>query len=170
VQLRLGAAMRTVQLWVNGQPLGEHVGDYLPVALDITEHIRPGGENCVALRLDNRDNADLGPKPIADLDFYSYGGLYRGAELRTIPPLHFTDADHPDSTAESGVLVTFPQADADEALAVVRAQFANLAAASTHVTLHAELRDADGRQLAEQTSPASGPPPIPTCTGCGYRW
>ncbi len=164
VQLRLGAAMRTVQLWVNGQPLGEHVGDYLPVALDITAHIRPGGENCVALRLDNRDNADLGPKPIADLDFYSYGGLYRGAELRTIPPLHFTDADQPDSTAESGVLVTFPQADADEALAVVRAQFANLAAASTHVTLHAELRDADGRQLAEQTSPVVEAAPYEACT------
>lgn len=154
VQLRLGAAMRTVQVWVNGQPLGEHVGDYLPVVLDITEHIRPGSENCVALRLDNRDNPDLGPKPIADLDFYSYGGLYRDAELRTVGPLHFTDADQSDSTSLSGVLVTFPQADSREALVVVRTQFANLGAVSESVSLRAELFDAEGQRVSEQTSAA----------------
>jgi beta-galactosidase len=53
------------------------------------------------VRLDNRDDAATGPKPLADLDFNMYGGLYRSVELVVKDPLHITDP-HPRRSARRG--------------------------------------------------------------------
>ena len=60
-------------------PVATHLGGYLPFTIALTERLRFGAENRIEIKLDNRDNRITGPKPLKDLDFNTYGGLYRGA-------------------------------------------------------------------------------------------
>ena len=90
VVLRFEGAMNVAEVWVNGQSAGKFMGGYLPYVMDISKLVRPGETNLVAVRLDNRDNPLTGPKPLADLDFNLYGGLYRGASLVLKNKLHIT--------------------------------------------------------------------------------
>ncbi len=89
--LRFDGAMNAAEVWVNGQSAGKFMGGYLPYVMDISKLAHPGETNIVAVRLDNRDNPLTGPKPLADLDFNLYGGLYRGASLILKNKLHITD-------------------------------------------------------------------------------
>ena len=93
VFLRFDGAMNTADVWVNGQPAGHFMGGYLPYVMDVTKLCQPAATNLVAVRLDNRDNPITGPKPLADLDFNLYGGLYRHAHLIVQDKLHITDPD-----------------------------------------------------------------------------
>jgi beta-glucuronidase len=60
VMLRFGAAGYKAQVWLDGEPLGEHEGSALPFEFDITGHVTPGGKYRLVLRIDNR----LGRKTI----------------------------------------------------------------------------------------------------------
>jgi hypothetical protein len=51
--LLFGAVDYLAQVWVNGQPIGEHEGGYLPFELDITPLVSPG-ENTVTVRVSDR--------------------------------------------------------------------------------------------------------------------
>ena len=120
VFLKFDGAMNAAEIWVNGQSAGKFQGGYLPYVMDISKCAQPGGTNVVAVRLDNRDNPDTGPKPLADLDFNLYGGLYRDAHLLIKDPLHITDAILADKVAGGGIFVSFPSVS--QAAATVRVQ------------------------------------------------
>ncbi|MCH1932226.1 glycoside hydrolase family 2, partial [Shewanella sp. A25] len=81
VQIRFEAAMNQADVWLNEQKVGSHLGGYLPFTLDLSSALRPG-TNTFLVRLDNRDNAFTGPKPLHLLDFHTYCGLYRGVSLQ----------------------------------------------------------------------------------------
>ena len=78
--LNIEGAMNVADVWVNGMHCTHHLGGYLPVAVDLTNHLHKG-KNTIALRLDNNDNPITGPRPIKRLDFLWYGGLYRNVSL-----------------------------------------------------------------------------------------
>ena len=78
VLLRVEAAMNLASVRVDGRHVADHLGGYLPFTIDLTPHLRLGDESRIEIRLDNRDNPITGPKPLKDLDFNTYGGLYRG--------------------------------------------------------------------------------------------
>ncbi len=75
--LHFEGANQVAEVWVNGQPVGGHVGGYTAFTLDVTEAVRPG-DNVVAVRVDNRHDPDVPP---LDADFTFYGGLYRDVWL-----------------------------------------------------------------------------------------
>ncbi len=77
--------------------------------LELSDRVRPGHDHLLAVRLDNRDNPVTGPKPLAQLDFNSYGGLYRYVHLVVKDPLHITDPVLANRPASGGVFVTYPQ-------------------------------------------------------------
>lgn len=81
VTLELEAAMNHSTVWINGEMVSDHNGGYLPVVIDVTDHLNKKGQNIIAVRLNNTDNAVTGPKPLKTLDFNMYGGLYRNAWL-----------------------------------------------------------------------------------------
>ncbi len=116
--LRFEAAMNVADVWVNGRHLGQHLGGYLPFAFDITDVLKPSGANEVTVRINNEDNRVTGPKPLKDLDYIQYGGIYRGVTLAIKPAVHITDEMLSATPAGGGVFVTFPKAD--KAAAVVR--------------------------------------------------
>src|SRR5512140_964962 len=106
VLLRFDAAMNVAEVWLDGRPVGGHMGGWLPFVLDLTGRMVPGRDHLLAVRLDNRDNPITGPKPLPQLDFNMYGGLYRHVWLIQKSALHITDpllADEANRPASGGV-------------------------------------------------------------------
>ena len=153
VFLRFDGAMNVAEIWVNGQPAGKFMGGYLPYVMDISRPARVGATNVVAVRLDNRDNPVTGPKPLADLDFNLYGGLYRDAHLIVQDKLHITDAILADKTAGGGVFVTFPAVSENSAVVAVQTHVQNDDAIVRTFSVRTTLIDAKGKTVASTESP-----------------
>lgn len=131
VMLRIEAAMNVAQVSLNGRPVATHLGGYLPFTIDLTPHLRLGGTNELLIRLDNRDNPITGPKPLAQLDFNIYGGLYRGVRLIVKPPVHLSDEMLADKVAGGGLFVTYPEATKSRATVQIAADVRNASAYPT---------------------------------------
>jgi beta-galactosidase len=120
VFLNFDGAMNVADVWLNGEHLGRHMGGWLPFGFDISERVVAGEANVVAVRLDNRDNPVTGPKPLPQLDFNPYHGLYRSVHLVIKDPLHITDPILADKPGSGGLFVTYP--DVSQEAATVRVQ------------------------------------------------
>jgi beta-galactosidase len=141
VILRFEGAMNVADIWVNGQTAGHFMGGYLPYVLDISKLARPGAKNLVAVRLDNRDNPITGPKPLPDLDFNLYSGLYRAAQLSLKDKLHITDPMLAEKVAGGGIFVTFPQVSKQSATVRVQTNVRNSDRRSRTFALRTSLLD-----------------------------
>jgi beta-galactosidase len=159
VLLRFEAAMNVAEIWLDGERIGGHQGGFLPFVLDLTDRLRPGHHHVLAVRLDNRDNPVTGPKPLAQLDFNTWHGLYRPAFLVRKERLHFTDPLLADRPASGGIFVSYPQVSPDVATVRVQAQVRNAHASTRAAAVRLVLRTADGETVATATSrPVSLPP------------
>ncbi|HWD21223.1 MAG TPA: glycoside hydrolase family 2 TIM barrel-domain containing protein [Verrucomicrobiae bacterium] len=140
VGLRFEGAMNEAEVWVNDISVGKFMGGYLPYVMDITAAAHAGASNFVAVRLDNRDNPITGPKPLADLDFNLYSGLYRGATLVVQDQAHITDP-----ISGGGVFVTYPAVSEDEATIRIQTGVTN---APANYFVKNTLFDANGQEAA----------------------
>ena len=104
--LNIEGAMNVADVWVNGVHCAHHLGGYLPVAVDLTNHLHKG-KNTIAVRLDNNDNPITGPRPIKRLDFFWYGGLYRNVSLIRKGEVAITHPFIDTTPAEGGVFVSY---------------------------------------------------------------
>jgi beta-galactosidase len=150
--LRFEGAMNVAEVWVNGQSAGKFMGGYLPYVMDISSLAKPGAKNIVAVRLDNRDNPITGPKPLVDLDFNLYGGLYRPAQLIIKDKLHITDPILADKVASGGVFVTFPEVSTESATVKVQTHLKNADARARKFVVKTTLLDARGKTVTTQES------------------
>ena len=114
-------AMHLADVWVNGKHLMQHAGGYTPFVVDVTGILKPDIENEILVRLDNQNNPLIPPgKPLENLDFCYYGGIYRDVNLITKPNVHITHPILSGQCASGGVFVTYPKVN--ESLAEVRVQ------------------------------------------------
>lgn len=125
VWLEFEGAMHLADLWVNGKHAAQHAGGYTTFVTDITDLLRVG-TNDLLVRLDNRNNPLIPPgKPLEDLDFNYYGGLYRDVRLIMKEPVHITHPVMAGEVAGGGIFVTYPSVSADEATVNVKTHVAN---------------------------------------------
>jgi beta-galactosidase len=78
---------KAAKVYVNGQPVGEHRGAYTPFTLDITDKVKIGTDNIIAVRVDSRQRKDIPPEGI-NVDYMIFGGIVRNAALIIVDPLH----------------------------------------------------------------------------------
>lgn len=94
VFFEIGAAMTAAALTLNGSQIGEHVGGYLPLHYELTNHLITG-QNILAVELDARFNINVPPdKPgqgPLSIDFWQPGGIYRAADLHIVPQVFLSD-------------------------------------------------------------------------------
>ena len=135
-----GAAMHTVEVFLDGEPVGRHEGGYLPFEVDLTAKLRDGRPHTLTVRLDNRETPDIPPgKPYAELDFSWYGGLYRDAGIRCYPDIHITDPVAAGEAGGGGLLIRTLAADKDKATVSVRTHVRNGGAAAENVSVQVAL-------------------------------
>ena len=125
VIIEFEGAMSRCSVWLNGVLVKERMGGYLPVVIDITDHVRADGKNLLAVRLDNTDNIYTGPKPLKRLDFCMYGGLYRNAWLILKDKVHISHPVLAGKVAGGGVFITTPKVSAGKSLVRVKTHVVN---------------------------------------------
>lgn len=123
--LELEAAMNYSKIWINGIEVSEHHGGYLPVVVDVTNYIKTGADNVIAIRLDNTDNPFTGPKPLKRLDFNMYGGLYRNAWLTVKEKVYISHPVLANKVAGGGVFITYPKVSEKESTVAVKTHLIN---------------------------------------------
>ena len=92
--LKLGAVNYVADLWLNGHYLGYHEGGSTPFAFDVSRWLLIGGQNMLAVRVDNppwgtRD--DIVPWGLAD--WWNYGGILSDVWLEASAPVSTVRAD-----------------------------------------------------------------------------
>ncbi|MES2444399.1 MAG: glycoside hydrolase family 2 TIM barrel-domain containing protein [Pseudomonadota bacterium] len=87
--LRFGAADYTANVYLNGKPVGRHVGGFTPFAFDVTALLR-AGENQVTVGVDSARTDDDVPPPVTDWE--TYGGITRSVRLITVPETWIDDS------------------------------------------------------------------------------
>lgn len=150
--LTFEAAMNVADVWLDGVHVGRHEGGFLPFVLDLTGRLVPGRESVLAVRLDNRDNAVTGPKPLAILDFNMYHGLYRYVHLVDRDALHITDPVHADRPASGGVFVRCTHASRESARLRVQTHVQNDHDGAQAFRVRTTLLDPDGALVAQTES------------------
>ena len=152
VLLRFDGAMNVADVWLDGERVGGHQGGYLPFTIDLSERVRPGVDHVLAVRLDNRDDPVTGPKPMAQLDFNMYHGLYRPVYLVQKARLHITDPLLAERPASGGVFVTYPRVSEESATVRVQTHVRNAYPTPSNFRVRATLRAPNGAIAATATS------------------
>ncbi len=142
--------MNVAEVWVNGEKLITHVGGYLPFTVNLTERLKWDAPNELVVRLDNRDNPVTGPKPLKDLDFNTYGGIYRHVYLQINNDLHITDAVAANKTASGGIFVTYPQVTREQATIKINTHLFNAHINPKRFRVVQKLLDGD-KVIVDQT-------------------
>lgn len=76
--------MTAATLTVNGRRVGDHRGGYVPCSFELTDHVRWGGDNVLAVEVDSTERPDIPPFG-GHVDYLAFGGIYREARLRIVP-------------------------------------------------------------------------------------
>lgn len=157
VFLHFEGANQVADVYVNGRAAGRHIGGYTAFAFDITDNVRVGAPNVVAVRVDNRHDDDVPP---LNADFTFYGGIYRDVWLVATDPVHITLLDH----ASPGVFIDTPDLTAERATVRVRGTVVNATARRRRVEVVSRVLDLHGREAATLRStivvPAGGSAPF----------
>ncbi len=173
--LRFEGAMQLADVWVNGQHVAQHAGGFTPFVVDVSGLLHAGDDNEVLVRLDNRDNELIPPgKPLGDLDFSFYGGLYRDVALEVKNPIHITDPILADEVAGGGIFVTYPYVSAASATVRVSTQLANQTSEGQTVSLRQRLLEwrpgkGAGREVARSERGVSLPSGQPVSVASDLR-
>ncbi|MBI9103018.1 MAG: glycoside hydrolase family 2 protein [Spirochaetales bacterium] len=72
--------MSSTRIYVNGLFVSGHKGGYTPFKTDITESVRFGEENLIAVYVDSRERPEIPPFGFV-IDYLTYGGIYREVHL-----------------------------------------------------------------------------------------
>jgi beta-glucuronidase len=84
LRLRFEAVFYLARVWLNGVYLGAHEGGYTPFEFDVSEVVKPGAENLIAVQVDNMRATDRLPatlRPGWSFDWWNYGGIVRDVWL-----------------------------------------------------------------------------------------
>lgn len=122
---------------LNGEHLGQHRGGYSTFRFDITDLVKFGESNLLAVKVDNTVFADVYPQ-VADFTFY--GGIYRDVNLIITGSTHFDLMDH----GSKGIYVVQEQVSEEKAALSIRTGLVNGSGKDTKVRLWADILNSQG--------------------------
>ena len=140
VKLRCDAVYSDATVWLNGQLAGRHMGGFTPFELDITDLLRPGQENLLAVAVKKESLTDekfttFGSKYAA----HPMGGISRKITVFAVPAVHLQDL----------VITTDLDADFRDATLRLAMEVANEGnVATNNAKIRLELHDANGKAVA----------------------
>ncbi|KAK4119262.1 glycoside hydrolase family 2 protein [Parathielavia appendiculata] len=124
--LDIDGAMSYSAVWVNGRLVGGWPYGYASFRLDLTQHLKVGGDNMLAIRLDNAaDNSR----------WYPGAGIYRNVWLIKTSPAHVT---------QYGTFITTPDVSDGSATVNLAVEVQNDASSDQAVKVETEIRVLDG--------------------------
>jgi beta-galactosidase len=85
-----GGVMTAAKVTINGHTFEEYRGGYTPFSFELTEHLKYGADNLLAVEVDSTERADIPPFG-GSIDYLTFGGIYRDAGLRVVPKTHLSN-------------------------------------------------------------------------------
>jgi len=141
------------KVWMNGKYLGDHKGGYGSFDFDITQYIKPGEDNVLAVAVNNKTNDEFKIPPMAAGNFDVYGGIYRDVTLVLKDNLYIPmqgSASH-----EGGTFVTTPEVSERKGVVRVQTWVKNDNNSSKKCTLKTIITDGSGTVVAQMISNAA---------------
>ncbi len=125
--------------WLNGKQIGENPYGYSPVYFDLTNILKPKGEeNVLTVHVDRTRYVDG--------RWYPGSGIYRKVKLVTLDKLHIPIW---------GTFVKTPEISKEKALVDIDIKVVNQLTKTSHFTLNTKIVDANGNQVATKSSDLS---------------
>lgn len=131
VEIEFEGAAMGAEVWLNGSSLGRWAYGYTPFRLELTPHLKLGGENVLAVRVDNSAQPNS--------RWYSGSGLYRPVWIRVTDPVRIPAGGLWAVTEE--LTETRAQLRAD-------VEVENTSAEAREYEIEMELRDEHGKVVA----------------------
>jgi beta-galactosidase len=148
VFLYFEGVMQEADVWINDQKVTNHKGGYLPFTVDATPFLKAKKDNIIKVKVNNEDNPEFLPgKPLKDLDFNYYGGIYRNVYLITTHKLYITNAIQADKKANGGIYVNFNDVNKNSASGTVQVHLKNEFAVAKDISLQFILTNKKGEKL-----------------------
>ena len=121
IYLDIDGAMSYATVWLNGKLVGGWPYGYASWRVDLTPYVKFGGDNVVAIRLNNLPDSSR---------WYPGGGIYRNVWLVKTAPVH---------VAHWGAYVTTPEVSKSSATVKIQARLDNDGDADSVVTVKYEI-------------------------------
>ncbi len=142
------------RVYLNGRFIGEHKGGYTSFSFDLTDHVRFGAENVLAVAVSNRrDDLFGGIPPMTAGNFDVYGGIYRDVRLVIKEDLYIPFQGSADY--EGGTFVTTPEVSDERGIVYVKTFVRNDGRTPRKARLRTVIVDADRRILDQMETEAS---------------
>ncbi len=126
-------------VWLNGQHLGNYPYGYSTFWYDITDKVKPGQQNVLAVQVKNEG---------ANSRWYTGSGIYRHVWLKTMEPVH---------VAQWGTYITTPEVSTATAKVNARTNVQNTTRKAEKVRVVTRFLDAKGAEKAKAETTHSVP-------------
>ncbi|MHC4913732.1 MAG: glycoside hydrolase family 2 TIM barrel-domain containing protein, partial [Planctomycetota bacterium] len=133
VRIKFDGVMRDARVWLNGEYIGGWPYGYSSFSFDLTEHVRRGEKNVLAVRVENEEDSSR---------WYPGSGIYRNVWLTFTGPVH---VEH------WGTFITTKQVSDKFASIDVRTQIQNQSQQAQDVVLKTIIYDTQGNDVSKNT-------------------
>jgi len=89
--LQFEGVMTYAKVYINGHYVGDHKGGYTPFSFPVQEFLSDGAQNELTVVVDSTERADIPPFG-GQIDYLTYGGIYREVSLDIYEPAHILNA------------------------------------------------------------------------------
>ncbi|MDY0165251.1 MAG: glycoside hydrolase family 2 TIM barrel-domain containing protein [Thermoguttaceae bacterium] len=140
--LRFWAVDYLAEVWLNGAHVGGHEGGESPFVLDVTDAVRAGGKNALAVRVLNPTNEPIDGIVLSETPHrnkvipyragasYNHGGIVDSVELLVVPSIRIDDLFARPDTKTGNIRVQARVRNADQRDAAAQIEFTVAPAAS----------------------------------------
>lgn len=132
VSINFDGIYMNADVWMNGQHVAHHVYGYTAFEVDVTEHVRWGEDNVIAVQVKNKG---------LNCRWYTGSGIYRHTFLKLTQPLHFKTW---------GTFVTTPVATEDSAKVRVQSVLLNDEKMKGEFVVETEISDKSNTVIARK--------------------
>jgi beta-galactosidase len=143
--------MQEAEVSINGKLVMQHKGGYLPFTVNATDVVK-SGDNQIEVKVTNTDNPEVPPgKPLKDLDFNYYGGIYRNVYLITTSKVYVTNAVQANKVASGGIFIKFNEVGQNAASGTIQVHLRNDSPSDKKVVAKLTLTDPKGKTTTFQS-------------------
>lgn len=148
VYIEFEGANTVTEVFINGVFTGRHEGGYAAFRFDITELLKRGSENVIAVKVNNAPTDYIAPITNQG-DFTKMGGIYRDVKLIILPEVHIDLMDF----GSSGVYITSEIKEGCADIGVL-VKLSNDGGKDKTVNVKVDILDAQGETVATSSSKA----------------
>jgi len=134
ILLQFDGVYMNADVWLNGQWVGAHPYGYTSFWFDLTDKVKFGGANVLAVKVKNEGENSR---------WYSGSGIYRHVWLKTLEPTH---------VAQWGTYITTPAVNASSARVNAKTRVLNESEQPARVTLLTRIVDGAGQEVTKVES------------------